>query len=147
MCEEWIAAERDVDFLLRGAGLGQFAGWAANTQVALTQDERAYLDASLAAERAQREEEELRQRRELETAQKLAETEAGRAAENALAARRLRRLALGLAVLLLAALGLTWFALNERNREVDVIFDSLGGAMSPASGDVCAHCGGLPIRA
>ncbi|MBI1880098.1 MAG: hypothetical protein HYR94_18075, partial [Chloroflexi bacterium] len=95
---EWIEANQDEGFLLRRARLDQFAGWAASTQLALTQDERAFLEASLAARQARRAEEEARQRRELETAQKLAETESQRAQEQTRAARRLRWLAVGLAV-------------------------------------------------
>ena len=76
---EWQGANRDASFLLTGARLEQFEGWAAGTLVALTHDERAYLEASIAErERTQAEEAE-RQRRELEAARKLAETERARA--------------------------------------------------------------------
>jgi WD40 repeat protein len=61
---EWLEAGRDASFLLRGARLDQFEGWARETDLALTQDERAYLDASL-EDRWQREaEEKARQQRE-----------------------------------------------------------------------------------
>jgi len=45
---DWLAADRDSSFLLRGTRLAQFEGWAAGSGVALTGDERAYLAASLA---------------------------------------------------------------------------------------------------
>ena len=73
--QEWNTAQRDASFLMAGSRLEQFEGWSANTTIALTQDERAFLSASI-AERDRRElEEQARQRRELEAAQKLAETE------------------------------------------------------------------------
>ncbi len=72
---EWNNAKQDTSFLLSGARLEQFEGWASNTTIALTQNERAFLSASV-VERDRRElEEQARQRRELEAAQKLAETE------------------------------------------------------------------------
>ncbi|MBI3242691.1 MAG: protein kinase [Chloroflexi bacterium] len=93
---EWQAANRDSSFLLTGAKLEQFEGWAANTSIALTHDERAFLDASI-AERGQREAVEgERQRRELEAARKLAETERR-------AAQRLRQRAVFLTVALIVA--------------------------------------------
>ena len=76
---EWQSANRDASFLLTGAHLEQFEGWAANTSVALTQDEREYLDASIMERDRQQAEETERQRRELEAARQLAETERARA--------------------------------------------------------------------
>ncbi|HLB49415.1 MAG TPA: hypothetical protein VJL59_20580, partial [Anaerolineales bacterium] len=119
---EWVVADRDPSFLLTGSRLEQFEGWAAETEVALTQDERAYLDASI-AERQRREAEEMeRQRHELEAAQKLAETEKGRAEaekqraeEHVRAAQQLRRRAWGLVIFLAAAIGAAGFAFNQRN--------------------------------
>ncbi len=72
---EWMEAREDASFLLVGSHLEQFEGWAMGTTVALTQQERSFLGASI-AERDRREvEEQSRQRRELETVQRLAETE------------------------------------------------------------------------
>jgi WD40 repeat protein/transcriptional regulator with XRE-family HTH domain len=51
---EWLAAGRDPSFLLRGTRLTQFESWAASSAVALTADERAYLEASLADRQARR---------------------------------------------------------------------------------------------
>jgi WD40 repeat protein/serine/threonine protein kinase/DNA-binding XRE family transcriptional regulator len=104
---EWQAAAHDPGFLLRQARLDQFAGWAETTSLALTSEERTFLEASLAARQTRRAEEEARQQRELETAQKLAKTEQQ-------AARRLRWLAVGLALFLLAATGLAVFAFNRQ---------------------------------
>ena len=88
---EWQHAGQDEGYLLRDTRLDIFAGWAAETGLALTGEERAYLDASLAARAERQAEEEARRRRELETSQKLAETERKRAEEQTQAAQRLRR--------------------------------------------------------
>ncbi len=111
---EWLGADRDLGFLLREARLDQFEGWAANTDVALTQNEQAFLEASLTARQEREAKEAARLQRELEIAQKLAETEKQRAEEQSQAAGRLRWLAVGLAVFLLAAIAAAWFALNQR---------------------------------
>lgn len=68
---EWREANQDPSFLLRGMRLDQFAGWAGTTSLKLTPEERVFLEASLADRAARRAEEEARQRRELETTQKL----------------------------------------------------------------------------
>lgn len=115
---EWREANQDASFLLRGARLDQFAGWAEGTTLALTPEERSFLEASLADRQARRAEEEARQWRELETVQKLAETETQRAEEQTRAANRLRRrnqviTVVGVVTLILAILaGL--FALQSR---------------------------------
>ena len=113
--EEWQKAGRDEGFLLRGARLERYEGWAAATAIALTADEQHYLEAGLSARRKRQADEEARRLRELETVQKLAETEAQRAEEQTHNARRLGRLAAGLALFLTIAVGAAWFALNQRN--------------------------------
>jgi WD40 repeat protein/transcriptional regulator with XRE-family HTH domain len=87
---DWQVANRDVSFLLTGARLAQFEGWAANTSVALTHDERAFLEASIAERDRSEAEERERQRRELETVRKLAETEKAKAENERRDAMRLR---------------------------------------------------------
>jgi WD40 repeat protein/transcriptional regulator with XRE-family HTH domain len=76
---DWERAAGDPSFLLAGARLEQFEGWAASTTVALTAAERAFLDASLAERERGLAAEWDRQRRELEAARQLAETERARA--------------------------------------------------------------------
>jgi hypothetical protein len=76
---QWNAAQRDASYLLIGAHLEQFEGWVLSTPVSLTTAERAFLDASLMERDRQRAAEAERQRRELETAHQLAETERARA--------------------------------------------------------------------
>jgi WD40 repeat protein len=72
---EWGQAREDSSFLLMGVRLEQFEGWAAKTTVALTRDERDFLDVSIAERNRRETEERDRQQREFEAAQKLAETE------------------------------------------------------------------------
>lgn len=111
---EWTGADRDTSFLLHGARLDQFAGWSANARLALTQDEQAFLSASLAEQQRQAAQEDARRQHELVTAQTLAEaerqraeTEQRRAEDQTHAAARLRRQAayLALALLVAAVLG------------------------------------------
>jgi WD40 repeat protein len=72
---EWEFLERDEGMLYRGAHLAQAREWAAVHQGALNAAERAFLEASDALEQHELAEREAQQRRELEAAQKLAETE------------------------------------------------------------------------
>jgi WD40 repeat protein/serine/threonine protein kinase/DNA-binding XRE family transcriptional regulator len=112
---EWAAANHDEGYLLRGARLDQFASWAEQPPLALTPTERELIVASLESRQARQEAEAARQRRELETSQQLAATEARRATESTRSARRLRWLAAGLAVLLVVAVGLSFFAFDRSN--------------------------------
>lgn len=124
---EWTSANQEPSFLLQGARLAQFEGWAAGAGLALTQEERAFLDASLAERQKREAEEAARQRHELEAAQSLAEAqrrraeaEMQRAEVQAQAVSRLRRravaLALALGALTVLLLVATWLGqLANRN--------------------------------
>ena len=105
---QWLQANCDSSYLLRGARLEQFKGWAAETQLALTADERRFLDTSIKEDRQQEIRERERQHQEIETHRQLADRERQ-------AANRLRYLVGGLAIFLVAAVLLTLVALNERN--------------------------------
>jgi WD40 repeat protein/DNA-binding SARP family transcriptional activator len=115
---EWEAAGRDGGFLLRGARLDQLSPLATGT-IALTEAERGFLATSLDAREARRTAEETRRQAEIDTAQKLAETERQRADEQAHNVGRLRRRAallagaLGLAVILAVAAILLWWQAGE----------------------------------
>jgi len=61
---DWEEAERASGFLLRGSRLDQFEQWAGSTDLALTEVEQDYLDASLAERRVRETTEEKRQARE-----------------------------------------------------------------------------------
>ncbi|HJS17524.1 MAG TPA: adenylate/guanylate cyclase domain-containing protein, partial [Anaerolineales bacterium] len=72
---EWELLERDEGVLYRGAHLAQAREWAALHLNALNVGEREFLAASINQEQREELEREEQQRRELEAAQKLAETE------------------------------------------------------------------------
>jgi WD40 repeat protein/serine/threonine protein kinase/two-component SAPR family response regulator/energy-coupling factor transporter ATP-binding protein EcfA2 len=76
---EWQQAEKDAGYLLRGSRLDLFEQWVESSSVALTADERAFLQASSTARQQRRAEEEVRHQRELHTAQKLVRTQRQRA--------------------------------------------------------------------
>ncbi|MGD8752488.1 MAG: hypothetical protein PVG14_13755, partial [Anaerolineales bacterium] len=61
---EWLRVEKDAGFLLRGSRLDQFESWAAETGLALTANERAFLDSSLEERKARQAAETERQARE-----------------------------------------------------------------------------------
>jgi WD40 repeat protein len=101
---EWQASGKDPSFLLRGSRLGQFEEWAGTASLALTGEERSYLQASLAE-------------RKREDAQ-----EAARRANEIRLERRSRKFLSGLvavfAVAAVVALGLTWLARRAQNQAV-----------------------------
>ncbi len=111
---QWQEGGRDDSYLIHGARLAASEAWAETTSVGLTAAENAFLQASLTARNVRHEAEEARRRRELETARELAAQQTKQAKEQSQAARRLRRLAAGLAFVLLLALGLGWLANNQR---------------------------------
>lgn len=87
----WQAVDQDESYLLRGSRLTQFEAWLEKTTIALTIQERDFLNQSLAERDRRLAEEEARQRRELETTQKLADEQAQRIEEQYQAAYSLRR--------------------------------------------------------
>ena len=101
---EWELLERDAGALYRGAHLAQAREWAILHPNALNAGEKAFLEASNALEQSEIAEREAQQRRELEAAQKLIETQSRSAGQ-------LRRRALFLAGALVVALILAGFAL------------------------------------
>jgi hypothetical protein len=104
---EWANAGRDASFLASGARLAQLEALAADSNLALNEQEIAYVHASM-AERERREiAERERQARELQLARQ------SEAAQRR-AANRLRYLVVGLAIFLLVAIGLSVFAFNRQ---------------------------------
>ncbi len=94
---EWQGRGKDAAELYRGARLAQTSEWATANEGRLNALERDFLAASFEQEEHEALEREAQRQRELEAAQRLAETEKKRSAEQATAARRLRRRALFLA--------------------------------------------------
>jgi WD40 repeat protein/serine/threonine protein kinase len=109
---EWLQSGEDSSYLLRGARLEQFAGWAADTQLALTLKERDFLDTCIAEHQRQETAEQERQQRELETQRQLAE-------QRRRSANRLRTLVAALTVFLVAAVMLVIFAFDRESKAQD----------------------------
>ena len=87
--EEWQRSNRDDDLLYRGARLIQAQEWRERHEVELNPLEREFLDASIALKQRLEEHEREQQQRELEAAQKLAEsgTKGGRKSTREVASR------------------------------------------------------------
>ena len=99
---EWTESERDASFLLSGSRLDQAEVWRASSGIAVTPEEREYLDASLA-----------------ERDRLTAEEEARSAHERDLERRSVQRLRAVVAILAVAAViagALTVFALGQSSR-------------------------------
>ena len=121
--QEWERLDHDPDALYRGLRLAQASEWAARHASDLNPLESAFLDASHARAEQVFEEREAQRRRELATAQQLAEAErqraeaeSERAEEQSHTARRLRRRAalLAGALILTVVLGIVAVALGRQ---------------------------------
>ncbi|UCC61798.1 MAG: protein kinase, partial [Anaerolineae bacterium] len=118
---EWIEADRDPGFLLRGTRLDQFELWSATTDLALTRTEREYLDASRAEREARRREEAERQARE--------------AALERRSRTFLRALVAVLGIATVIALVLTGFAFTQRREALEAYSQSLAAHAQNALDD------------
>jgi WD40 repeat protein len=108
---EWVHADKDAGFLLRGSRLDQFETWAVETDLALSQMEQDYLEASLAERQARQTAEAARQARE-------------KALEHR--SRNFLRALVGiLTIATVVALGLTGFAFNQRREALEAYSLSL----------------------
>jgi WD40 repeat protein len=105
---EWLATGREAGYLAGGARLAQFAGLLEVQSVALSIDEHAFVESSLAGQAQAERQEQERRERELRMAQETA------AAQRS-AAHRLRYLVGALALFLIIALGLSAFAFQQRS--------------------------------
>jgi WD40 repeat protein/serine/threonine protein kinase len=97
---EWQAINRDPGYLLRGTRLDQFEAWAADTDLAMTEFEIDYLEASLAERRARQVQEDIRLARE--------------AAMERRSRNFLRGLVAVLAIATIGAVILSLYAFNQR---------------------------------
>lgn len=114
--QEWEELDRDSGELYRGARLVQVLEWAAENEGQLNELEREFLGASQIFALDEEAERQAQQQRELEAARKLAEAEKKRAAEQTKSVRRLRRLAMGLGVVLLIAVVVAGIAMQQRKQ-------------------------------
>jgi WD40 repeat protein/class 3 adenylate cyclase len=117
---EWELLERDAGALYRGSHLAQAREWAMMHPNQLNAAEKTFLEASDTFEQHEAREREEQQSRELEAAQRLAETENARAEEQAQSVKRLRKrgvfLASALALAVVAALFAVVFARNSQQQ-------------------------------
>ncbi|HKQ08474.1 MAG TPA: TIR domain-containing protein [Blastocatellia bacterium] len=113
---EWERDNRAEDYLYRGLKLAQAVEWRRGHEAALNEIEREFLNASVGRENRADEEEKERQQRELEAAKKIAETETHRAETERKSRLRLRWFSIILLILLLGAVSLAMFAIQQRNR-------------------------------
>jgi WD40 repeat protein len=88
---EWNALNRESDLLYRGARLTQAQEWAETHQEEMNLLEREFLEASIAFAQHEAAERESQRQRELEAAQKLAESEKQRAEEQGQSAAQLNK--------------------------------------------------------
>ncbi len=116
---EWVTANQDAGYLLRGARLDLYQNWDNESHLALTEDEKRFLEVSLATREQRIMGEKMRRQREVETAQQLAATERQRAEEQADAAQNLRRRAMYLGVALVVAVVLAGVAVFAGLQAVD----------------------------
>jgi WD40 repeat protein/DNA-binding SARP family transcriptional activator len=114
--QDWERLDHDPDALYRGLRLAQASEWAKSHASDLNPLESAFLDASQARAEQVVEEREAQRRRELASAQQLAEAESKRAEEQAHTARRLRRRAalLAGALILTVVLGIVAVGLGRQ---------------------------------
>jgi WD40 repeat protein len=120
--QEWDASQRDYSMLYRGARLAQAIEWADEHGDDLNQLERSFLEESQSFVEREVAEREAQRQRELESAQKLAETEKARAEEQSLSNKRLRQRAIFLATafaiagMLALVAGIFWQRTIQANR-------------------------------
>jgi WD40 repeat protein len=123
--QEWQAAGHEPGILFRGARLAQASEWAAVYPDDMNALEKEFLQASLDASQRESAEREAQRQRELEVAQKLANTERQRAEEGIKSSLRLRRRAILLGVVGLVAVLLTVlvvFAWRQSTRQANINF-------------------------
>ncbi len=129
---EWIDANQDAGFLLRGSRLDRFEAWAAETDLALTKVERDYLEASVTL-REQRQAERERERALAEEQRRRAEIERQRAEDQTRRSRHLRWLAGGLAGALILAIVATAFARKQWNESQESLRLSISHRLTAAA--------------
>jgi WD40 repeat protein len=120
--QEWEALNRDPDMLYRGARLTQAGEWAGTHQDEMNPLEREFLDASVSWAQREADEREAQRQRELEAAQKLAESENQRAEEQTSFAKQMGSRARYLTGAFIIALIMAFTALffSSRARETAV---------------------------
>ena len=98
---EWQQHNQDISYLLRGTRLSQFEDWAKSTNIALSKNETAYLNASIQQRKKEEKAERERQEKEIQLAQR--------------ASQRLRVIlgVIGVALVIVSGLTFVLFGQNE----------------------------------
>jgi WD40 repeat protein/transcriptional regulator with XRE-family HTH domain len=123
---EWESRGRDPAELYRGARLAQAREWAVANEERLNEMERTFLAASIDQEQHDTLEREAQRQRELEAAQRLAETEKAHAEEQASSVKRLRKRGLILAgALVLATIAAAIAGVFARNAQQQALISSV----------------------
>jgi WD40 repeat protein/transcriptional regulator with XRE-family HTH domain len=127
--QEWLSLDRMPDLLYRGARLTQAREWADAHTDELNPLECEFLEASIAWAEREEGEREAQRRRELETAQKLAESERQRAEEQELSAAQLKKRARYLTgaflIAILMALTTLFFSSQARRTAIAAQHDKI----------------------
>jgi WD40 repeat protein len=135
--QEWLSAEREPDILFRGARLAQAHEWADTHADDMNSLEREFLQASVEFNEREAAAREAARQRELDAAQKLADTERQRAEEGVKSAHRLKRRAIlttGFGVLTLILALLSFFAWQRSTSQAAINLSlSLAGAAQLAN--------------
>lgn len=100
--QEWVEARSDQSFLLRGSRLERFETWSSHTSLVLTEEERTYLDASIALSEEKAAAERKHQEREARLERQ--------------SNRRLKALVIVMAVAMMVAIGLAIAAISFAQR-------------------------------
>jgi len=122
---QWQTSAYDEGALLRGAPLAEAENWLNQRRIDLNEAEREFIQASLTLRERLAAEREAQQRRELEVARELAETEKRRAEEQAQAAAALRKRAMWVAgvglVAVILAIVAGLFGLQSQQNAVQAV--------------------------
>lgn len=110
LVSDWEKANKDKSYLLRGARLSQFEAWARGTSLTLTPNEKFFLDASLNDRNEMQIAEQVRQQREVVLEKR--------------SQQRLRYLVGVLALLALAAVVFSIFALDREQKTQDALTEA-----------------------
>jgi WD40 repeat protein/transcriptional regulator with XRE-family HTH domain len=132
--QDWSAMNHDPDLLYRGARLAQTSEWASIHQEEMNDLEREFLHSSVELSEQEAAEREAQRLRELEAAQRLAETEKARAEEQASSLKRLRQRGVFLASALAVAIVAVIFAVVlARNSQQQALISSVRELSSAAN--------------
>jgi WD40 repeat protein/transcriptional regulator with XRE-family HTH domain len=132
--QQWLGMEREPDMLYRGARLAQAREWASTNQDEMNDLEREFLNASFRWSEQEAAERETQRLRELEAAQKLAETEKARAEEQASSLKRLRRRGVFLiGALVVATVAAIFAAVFANNSQKQALISSVRELSSAAN--------------